>query len=345
MRRHIDEVLANGNASYADYIIKWAAWKFQHPAMMPRVAMFFRGDEGRGKGVFCRSLVTAFGAHGQRVQSVVHVAGRFNSHMRHCCLLYADELRRIGDEQEGTFKGMITEPTLPMEAKGVDIIHVENHLGIVGSSNQDFFIPAGSGARRFAIFDTSSAHKGDASYFEKLYAEIEHGGMAAMLHELLAMPLGNWHPEAQRPDTAALDDQKSHNLPPMQRCWLLCLNSGTIPCGEELSNGKVFLPSELFTNIINDRLKLRDKEQVTNNQLQILFKKMNFVKDDTSRPRGWHIAPLPEARQAWNDEMKMNIEWDGATGWQAHTISGEKVLAELDDNVRGEAYMQSEIPF
>lgn len=348
MRRHILEVLASGDEAHADFITRWAAWKFQHPATPPRVALVFRGEEGTGKGVFCRAMVDAFGVHGQHIIDANQFTGRFNSHMRHCCLLYADEVALVGDDHEGTLKAMITEPTMPIEQKGVDIVHVDNHLGIVMSSNRDFFIPAGIGARRYAMFDVSDAHKGDTDYWTKLYAEIDNGGIAAMLHDLVTFDLGKWHPESARPDTAALDSQKASNLPPLQRCWLRCLHAGVLPCGEERFGGKVFIPSSLFIDLINERLKLRDNEQVTTNGLRDMFKKMEpfgFLKYESGRPRGWVIPPLADARKAWCDTRLMKIEWDGAKEWHAHTMSPDNAAAELDDAGRADEYMQNELPF
>lgn len=111
MRSHLENVLAGGNMAYADYILRWTAWTFQHPATPSRVALVFRGDEGVGKGVFANALVKAFGQHGLRVQDMNLVAGRFNTHLRHCCLLFADEVMLVDDDKEGSLKGMITERT------------------------------------------------------------------------------------------------------------------------------------------------------------------------------------------------------------------------------------------
>ena len=66
--------------------------------------------------------------------------------MRHCCMFFADEVMLVSEEQEGNLKGMITEPTLPIEAKGVDVVHAENHLHMMMASNKSFVVPAGIGA-------------------------------------------------------------------------------------------------------------------------------------------------------------------------------------------------------
>lgn len=320
MHRHIVEVLAAGNALYADYITRWTAWKLQHPATPPRVALVFRGAEGVGKGVFCNALVRAFGAHGLRVQNMAHVAGKFNAHLRHCCLLFADEAILPHDENEGSLKGMITDPSLPIEAKGRDVVHAENHLGLVLSSNNEWVIPASIGARRFAMFDVADTHKGDAAYFAALFSELENGGLAAMLHDLLAMDLGGWHPDAHRPDTAALNDQKMRSLPPLERFWLDCLMTGTLPCGSSNRDGTAFLPTVRFIECVEARMRRTD---ITSNAVQALFRaSFGFIKKDNARPRGWEIPALAEARRRW-DEARFPLTWDASETWDISAPTGE----------------------
>ena len=50
IRNHIQEVLADGNEEYADYIMRWTGWTLQNPHIPPRVALAFQSDEeGVGK--------------------------------------------------------------------------------------------------------------------------------------------------------------------------------------------------------------------------------------------------------------------------------------------------------
>jgi hypothetical protein len=316
MRAHVEEVLAAGDARHAEYILRWAAWSVQNPATPPKVALVFRGDEGVGKGVFCNALRQAFGAHGWRLQSMAQVAGRFNAHLRHCCLLFADEAMLPTEEHVGTLKGMITEDDLPIEGKGVDIIQAENHLHVVMSSNNDWVVPAGIGARRFAVFDVPKTRKGDREYFEALVHELKEGGLAAMLHDLLAMDLGRWHPEANRPDTAALMRQKVMSLPPLEREWFACLETGALPMGKSLGGGAVLLPTRPFVAYVADRTR---REDVTPNKLQgLLGEKLGLARRIEVRPKGWEVPPLPEARRRWSERM-FPWEWDAADSWDVET--------------------------
>jgi hypothetical protein len=182
LRAHILLVLAAGDEDHADYIVRWIAWKLQNPAAVPRVALVFKGDEGTGKGALGNSLVRVFGAHGLRIQNMSHLVGKFNAHLRHCCLLFADEAVAPDQSGEGPLKGTISEPTVPIERKGYDVVKADNHIGVVMATNNDWAVPAGPGARRYAVFAVSPRRKGDVAYFTALFAEINGGGLEAMVY-------------------------------------------------------------------------------------------------------------------------------------------------------------------
>lgn len=316
LREHVTDILADGNADHADYILKWAAWSFQNPATPPRVALVFKGGEGVGKGAFCNALVQAFGVHGLRVQNMLHVAGRFNAHLRHLCMLFADEALVPGTDGEGTLKGLITEPTIPIEAKGVDTVSQRNHLHIVMASNNDWVVPASVGARRFAAFAVPDRRKGDASYFSALFDEVERrGGLAAMLHDLLALDLKGWHPEHARPDTDELARQKIASLNAIERTFFDCLTIGQLPEGEVVGGGSMLLPTKALTEEVRRATRRTD---VTHNAVADLLgdRGFGFEKRSNQRPRGYVIPPLPAARARW-DELFFPAVWDGVDEWEA----------------------------
>src|SRR5262249_14851223 len=145
-------------------------------------------------------------------------------------LLFVDEAYWPGDKQaEGRLKCMITDPDLTVEPKGIDVMKVLNALKIIIVSNEEWVVPAGIDERRFAAFNVSEAHKQDRKYFAPLYAEIESGGVAAMMHDLLAMNLKGWHPRNDVPQTRALQEQKLHSLSPENHWWLGLLQTGELP--------------------------------------------------------------------------------------------------------------------
>jgi Family of unknown function (DUF5906) len=132
IRRHIVEVLAGGNAEFAEYIIRWVAWSIQNPAVPAEVALVLIGEKGAGKGTFVRCLERIFGAHAFEASMREHVIDKFNGHLQDCVLFIADEAYWGGDKRcVGRLQGMITEPTLSIERKGIDVVQVRNCLHVV----------------------------------------------------------------------------------------------------------------------------------------------------------------------------------------------------------------------
>jgi len=314
IRAHVADVLAAGDNPLADYIIRWTAWKLQNPGAVPRVALAFRGEEGIGKGFWNNGLVTIFGHHGLRVHNMSGVSGRFNAHMRHLCFLFADEVSVVDEEQEGALKGIITEPELPIEGKGKDIIQAKNHLAVGMASNRKWMIPAGIGARRFVVCDVSAKYKGNADYFTALFAQATRDGNAgwgAMLHELRRLDLGAWHPEAHRPTTAALADQQLRSLTGLERIVADFLFTGEVVVG--IYRGEcLFIPTRSLCEHV---AALTRSESPSANEVQhLLGRVLGFQKDDAARPRGWVFPPLQEAREAW-DHARMPLAWPKVNGW------------------------------
>jgi hypothetical protein len=162
MLRHIWRVLAKRDPIAFRYIMMWCAWSVQNPDIQAEVALVFRGRKGTGKGTFCNALVLIFGHHGLAISSSQHLTGRFNSHLRDCVLLFADEAIVPNDKQaENIMKSLITEPKISIEKKGIDVIPVLNHLHIVMASNDEWVVPASADERRYAVFDVSDEMVGN----------------------------------------------------------------------------------------------------------------------------------------------------------------------------------------
>jgi hypothetical protein len=214
LRQHISEVIADGDPEAEKYNLNWLAWTVQNPGDRAEVALVLKGGRGVGKGTLGNALVRIFGQHATHISFADHLAGRFNAHLRDVCFLFADEAYWPGDKgAEGTLKRLITEPTLFIEAKGRDGITVPNMLHVLMASNEDWVVPAGEHEHRYAIFQVSESKRQDPSWFKPLYGQMENGGYGAMLHDLLQLDLGDWHPR-NIPVTEALRQQQERSIKP-----------------------------------------------------------------------------------------------------------------------------------
>jgi hypothetical protein len=311
MRAHIQEVLASGNQVHADYIMRWLAYVVQNPDKPAEVALVLRGGQGTGKGVLGRAMCTVFGQHGLQVSSAMQFAGRFNAHLRDVCLLFADEAVRPEDPNaRSALKALLTEPRLAIEGKGRDIVAVSNHTKVIMASNDRWVVPAELDDRRFAVFDVSSAHAQDRHYFSALLAEMDRGGLAAMLHDLLVMPLEGWHPRDEIPNTDARSEQKAASLRGIEAVFLDLLQAGEIP-GELRGQGRVFVATVDLQQYMSNRLR---GENITLNRVSNLLATLGSEKDRSRRPSGYVLPTLPEARAAWNQTM-FRFPWDDSGEW------------------------------
>jgi hypothetical protein len=95
------------------------------------------------------------------------------------------------------------------------------------ASNQDWVVPASADERRYFVLDVSEIYRGNRAYFKKLYAQMDAGGLAAMVYDLLHRDISEFD-HRTIPDTAALAEQKRHSLDTLDRWWLACLERGFI---------------------------------------------------------------------------------------------------------------------
>lgn len=222
----IEDVICSGNTALPQYVTTWLADAVQNPAERPGVVLVLKGAQGIGKGTFAREFGALFGTHFLHLQHAEHLIGRFNSHLANTLLLFADECFWAGDKQhEGTLKALITEPTLPIEFKGKDIITVPNYVRIVMASNKDWVVPAALNDRRFCVIDVSDKRAKDNAYFGPILAQMKAGGTAALLDHLLNFDLSKVDLRAI-PETAARTEQQLRSMDAVTEFWFSRLNNG-----------------------------------------------------------------------------------------------------------------------
>ncbi|MES2145347.1 MAG: primase-helicase family protein [Pseudomonadota bacterium] len=316
MRAHILNVLANGDQRSADYILRWMAWTVQNPDRPAEVALTFRGEMGTGKGLFGREMARLFGQHGLHTGGTELISGRFNKHFADCCLLFADEITWDGDKKaEARMKVYLTEDTIAIEGKGADVTSWPNRLHVIISSNSQWVVPAGAHERRYVVFDVSAAQRQNREYFRPLYAELEGGGREAMLHDLLAMDLGDWHPRDNRPDTAAMADQKSRSLDPLLADLLDMLREGSPTFAQWDRRGTAEHPF-ISSSAMADRITAQHRVKITMNAVGGALERIGAVKSRNDRPSGWVLPTLSEARARWNADPDLPTQaWDDAVDW------------------------------
>lgn len=221
LQQHLHDVICGGDVQCTEYLLNWMANAIQYPDRLGEVAIVMKGDRGTGKGKFAHLFSKLFGEHSLQINQAKHLVGNFNAHLRSCVFLFVDEALWAGDKQgENVLKGLVTEPTLQIEKKGVDTGTSRNRLHIMMASNSDWVVPAGGRERRFCVLKVSDARIQDHAYFAAIDNQmLNQGGLSAMMYDLTERDLSAFNVR-NYPQTDALDEQKLHSLEPGMLWWM-----------------------------------------------------------------------------------------------------------------------------
>jgi hypothetical protein len=341
LRNHVEQVLSAGDPALADYNLRWAAWGFQHPSEQAEVAAVLRGKKGGGKGLYLGTIRSIYGPHGLHISQATHITGQFNAHLWTCCYVFADEAFWAGDKQgEGAMKSLLTERPGMFTKKGMDSQPGVNHVKMGIASNSYWVVPATEDERRFAVSDINNRYaRGEASeeerkeYFNPIYREIAEGGAAAMLYDMLQMPLGDWHPR-DIPTTTGLMRQKKESLRGNYQWFEAVLQSGMLPRNEER-------PYRISTAILLHYIKSFRGLDYSNEETlsSFLYREMNFSPELAPQgnryrakrggPRGWEFPPLLDLRERWETKFGGHWPWhENLTKWQPAPNLTDEVFDE-----------------
>jgi hypothetical protein len=97
-----------------------------------------------------------------------------------------------------------------MEPKGMDAVEIDSFVRRMVLSNSDWVVPAAFDERRFLVCDVGTERQQDTAYFAAIDAQMETGGAAAMLHDLLRYA---WFVDLRNPPkTEELVEQAMHGM-------------------------------------------------------------------------------------------------------------------------------------
>ncbi len=218
---HIKNVICAGNEQHYAYVLRWMAHTIQKPEERPETALVLRGKQGVGKGVFVDHFGALIGQqHYLTVYKDGQITGRFNSHLMDVLLVHLNEATWGGHKDAaGTLKGLITDPTTPIEAKGKDIFQVKNYVRVIVASNETWVLPLDLDDRRFLVLEVADSHKEDHSYFEKLVTLMNSGGgLEALMFHLKTLDLTGFDIR-KVPASAHAFDLKLQSAEPHVQWW------------------------------------------------------------------------------------------------------------------------------
>jgi hypothetical protein len=314
---HILDNICQRNPDLFDWLIGWFAQLVQQPEVKLGSAVVLRGKEGSGKSIVGKTFGSLLGPHYVPVAKPELVTGRFNGHLSNCLLLQAEEAFWAGDRAAaGALKDLITNDDLVVEFKGLEAIRMRNYVRLFATSNEDWIVPAGPTARRFAVFDVGEAHLGDKSYFRAIANELDNGGRAALLHHLLNFDLSKVDLRSV-PKTKALLEQKLHSLDAEQAWWFGVLMDGKLP---GYMNEPRCCPTQA---LFNHYLEQTNRTGIRRKRIETLigtFLNRHVPGLRRSEKRGdgsiYEFPPLADCRGAFEALIQQEIDWPEQDDWR-----------------------------
>jgi hypothetical protein len=228
---HGFNIICSGNEEHWEYLLKREAWIAQNRRRSEIAAAYRTDAEGSGKGFWCNHLGHLYGRHYMEIGKPEHVLGKFNPHLETLLKLCADEAIFVGDPRHrNALFGLITEPTLTVEPKNINVYSAPNYLNIDMNTNAKHFVPASRTARRFFVPTVSEAKVGDFAYFRDIEAQLKDGGYEALLYHLLhEVDLRDFEVRCV-PKTAGLAEQVAYSRKGLDGLVEKVCNEGHVPC-------------------------------------------------------------------------------------------------------------------
>ncbi len=324
---HIKENVCNGNEEYYDYLIKWMARAVQTPASPGEVAVVLRGGKGAGKGTVAKHFGRLFGRHYLQVANPSHLVGNFNAHLRDVIFLFADEAFFAGDKKhESVLKMLVTEDSIPIEAKGVDVESYPNYVHLLMAANDAHVIRASGDERRYFVLNVGETKKQNKKYFKDMDNQMKNGGYEALLYYLQSVDLEDFEVR-DCPKTDALQEQKLLSMTIDEEWWFRKLQNGRIldTDGEWTRHVQCDALRDDFTDYADTwKFSRRGNEtalgrfiskvcpHVKKSQKRLSFDEYDTdgrLKRVTRRTYVYDFETLEKCRKSWED-LYGNIEWE-----------------------------------
>jgi hypothetical protein len=193
---------------------------------------------------------------------------------------------------------------------------MRNYVRLFSTSNEDWVVPAGPTARRFAVFDVGEAHLGDKAYFRAIADELENGGREALLDYLLKFDPSKVDLRSV-PKTKALLEQKLHSLDGEQAWWLSVLTDGELP--GNMNEPRCCSTQTLFNHYREETNRAGIKRKRIETLIgTFLNKHVPGLRRREKRGDGsiYEFPPLAECRGAFEALIQQEIDWPEQDDWR-----------------------------
>ena len=186
----------------SQWVLRWLAYPLQNPGAKMKTTLVIHGPQGTGKNMFFEAIMAMYGRYG-RVIDQSAIEDKFNDWASRKLFLIADEVVARSDlyHVKNKLKAFITGEWIRINPKNMAAYDERNHVNLVFLSNEAMPVVLEDDDRRHAVIWTPE--KLSADFYAGLKAEIDNGGIAALHHYLLHLPMDGFTEATLPPMTDA----------------------------------------------------------------------------------------------------------------------------------------------
>jgi hypothetical protein len=221
MRYHI-KVLCNNNEYTSNYMESWIAQMVQYPAIKSNCPTII-SKQGAGKGTLLKLISAMIGddKYFETTTPSRDVWGDFNGRMANTFLVNLDELsRKESVECEGKIKGLITNPKMTINEKGVKQYGIISYHRFIGTTNHEDPLKIENDDRRNWIVRASDELIGNTEYFNKINEYLKDINVIKTCFEYFkSIPDMQNFNKLKMPISEYQQDMKDANISPIEN-WI-----------------------------------------------------------------------------------------------------------------------------
>lgn len=216
------KVLCGNSDEVFEYFIKWIAQMIQYPAVKS-ICPTFISNQGAGKGTLMKLFCKMLGDSKvfETTSPSRDVWGDFNGRMCNTFLINLNELsKKETIECEGKIKGLITDPKLTINNKGVNQYDINSFHRFIITTNNLEPIKTSKDDRRNLIIRSSDEKCSDKDYFNKLHEYLDDVNVIKTCYEYFkSIPKMDEFNKLEIPVTDYQSNLKELSVSPIEQ-WL-----------------------------------------------------------------------------------------------------------------------------
>lgn len=325
IRAHVYQLCGQRDEEFW-WLMKWLAYPLQNPGSKMATAVLVHGAEGTGKSLLFEGIIKRiYGEYGITIGQA-QLESQFTGWQSKRLFALAEEVvsRAEKAHYKGVLKHLVTGGELQINEKNMPLRSESNHVNFVFLSNSTVPLELDLGDRRYLVLHVELVPKAD--YFQRLYDEINEGGIESFYHYLLNLDLRDFGPHSKPPLSDAKQRLIDSSLSParfFQREWQrgdLDLPYGVVAVDDlwkaflrwcestnEFKTKKRWFGDEISRDMVRDRRDIRYPSSSADFKSKRLFvppERINEIGKD-----GW---AKKAAEEACHFAYRLNLREDGA---------------------------------